>query len=285
MYLYAFLISVTVLISYVQGNCGPCPEVPKHYEELGCKGVFAEGGGCCPERFECPDLSAYDNTKCHLKGKSYDKGEDLLEGAGPPCSAACKCIGFGKETPQFNCANIECPDLFRAPDADCVQQYSLDKCCSVSSVCGEANVAQLHKCHYRGQEYHKGQRIYPNNAPCYSCICDEEFDNSTLIKLNANCKKIDCGIELRNLDRLQKGCVPVYFGEDSCCPIQFRCPKTTDEVVPIEGRSEIIDDPDMICKYNELTLRRGEMLNSDEKCIECSCKTPPMVNCHRRPNC
>lgn len=104
-------------------------------------------------------------------------------------------------------------------------QYSLDKCCSVSEVCKAEEVAKLHKCHYRGNDYHLGQRIYPENAPCYMCICDTEFDNSTSISANKHCQKVDCGIELRSLERVMEGCVPVYFGDNGCCPIEFRCRK------------------------------------------------------------
>lgn len=129
------------------------------------------------------------------------------------------------EEPTFNCANIECPDLFNRPPEDCVLQYSHDKCCSDSMVCGKVEVDKLHKCHYRGMDYSKGQKIYPNDFPCYQCICDEKFDNSTMISANEQCRKIDCGIELRYLERLQKGCVPVYFGDNGCCPIEFKCRK------------------------------------------------------------
>lgn len=43
------LILVNTFVAVVYGNCGPCPEIPKHYEELGCKGIQHQGD-CCPER-------------------------------------------------------------------------------------------------------------------------------------------------------------------------------------------------------------------------------------------
>lgn len=44
------IILLSATIALVYGNCGPCPEIPKHYEELGCKGI-QHAGDCCPERF------------------------------------------------------------------------------------------------------------------------------------------------------------------------------------------------------------------------------------------
>lgn len=47
---FALIILSVVAIGWADANCGPCPEIPKHYEELGCKGIYAKDGGCCPER-------------------------------------------------------------------------------------------------------------------------------------------------------------------------------------------------------------------------------------------
>lgn len=49
MFLAMIILSVAA-IGWADANCGPCPEIPKHYEELGCKGIYAKDGGCCPER-------------------------------------------------------------------------------------------------------------------------------------------------------------------------------------------------------------------------------------------
>lgn len=59
----------------------------------------------------------------------------------------------------------------------------------------------------------------------------------------------------------------------------------SDEVQPLEGRADIVDDPDMVCKYNNLTLLRGEKLNNADKCVECTCVNPPIVDCKRKPRC
>lgn len=64
--------------------------------------------------------------------------------------------------------------------------------------------------------------MYPNNDTCYKCLCTESFDNTTSIESNPNCKRIDCGVEMRHLNEIRRGCVPVYF-ENHCCPIDYKC--------------------------------------------------------------
>lgn len=39
------------------------------------------------------------------------------------------------------------------------------------------------------------------------------------------CKKSPCYMELKMGDRIAEGCIPVYYGEKSCCPIDWRCRK------------------------------------------------------------
>lgn len=127
---------------------------------------------------------------------------------------------------KFTCAQIECPDVFEDPSAEnCVWQHQLNKCCGSKKVCGAKEIKKLAKCHFENTEYTQGQRMYSDLSPCHSCVCEPGFDNSTRIEENQHCTKVDCGIEIRNLDRIRKGCVPVYFGESSCCPHEYRCRK------------------------------------------------------------
>lgn len=204
---------------------------------------------------------------------------------------------------KFTCAQIECPP---GPPG-CVPQHSLGDCCASNNVCDEKEVAKLSKCNYLGNEYTQGQKFWPDSAPCHYCLCDTGFDNSTRVEDNKHCRKVDCGIEFRNLDRIRKGCVPVYFGDNACCPIEFRCRKyivviiqlehfvksihspaaeDTDEVMPSEGRTELVEtDPKLMCTFAKLNLQRYEQLNSSDKCVQCTCKNPPMVECRRDPKC
>lgn len=64
MFLALIILSVAA-IGWADANCGPCPEIPKHYEELGCKGIYAKDGGCCPERLVSVRKSIFLNKIGH----------------------------------------------------------------------------------------------------------------------------------------------------------------------------------------------------------------------------
>lgn len=133
-------------------------------------------------------------------------------------------ICSGKQA-EFTCALAECPEhLGNRIPPNCVGQYSHDKCCSEKQVC-DAEKEALHKCTYRGKTYYKNQQFWHSDEPCYSCICDENFNGDTKLQYNPkNCRKTNCNIELHNLRDLKAGCVPVY-SEKSCCPLSWRCRK------------------------------------------------------------
>lgn len=80
-------------------------------------------------------------------------------------------------------------------------------------------------CQHQGNLYKEGDTFYPEDTPCYTCICDKNFDGLEPIASNRNCRKIDCGLELRHFHELRQGCVPIYFKTSSCCPHDFRCRK------------------------------------------------------------
>jgi hypothetical protein len=64
--------------------------------------------------------------------------------------------------------------------------------------------------------------MYPESDPCYACLCQKDFDNSS-IATNNNCQKINCGIQLNSLHYIQKGCIPIYLKDKACCPIDWKC--------------------------------------------------------------
>lgn len=43
--------------------------------------------------------------------------------------------------------------------------------------------------------------------------------------------------------------------------------------------------PGKTCKFGDLSLYVGQRLNADDKCIECTCKQPPMLECIRKELC
>lgn len=122
--------------------------------------------------------------------------------------------------------------------------------------------------------------MYPENA-CYTCICSKNFENKS-VEENPSCKKVDCGISLRSMRRVRQGCVPIYYGHDRCCPIDWRCPNEKDEVTN-EGRSSV--ETTEKCDFGKLKLNVGDIVKSNDKCDTCKCTTPPMMHCIKDPEC
>lgn len=118
----------------------------------------------------------------------------------------------------FECSRID-QEANNAADTNCLRQYSPGECRHVGRVCGSENISKLRKCHWRGNEYHEGERFAPSSDPCFTCHCDANFDNSTSIMGNVNsCFPRQCGLELLHSEQFHRGCAPVYMTEDACCP-------------------------------------------------------------------
>lgn len=89
----------------------------------------------------------------------------------------------------------------------------------------QKEIASLPECFHDDNVYHLGEKFEPSSHPCYECMCTLDFDNATAVAVNANCAKIDCGIEIREAKHVRDGCTPIYYGRERCCPIDFRCRK------------------------------------------------------------
>lgn len=220
------IVSVIAFVATLQCISAECDitkcSVPKHYRELGCKPIFADGDEekCCPVKYDCEELMKQDATKCHFRGKTYEQGDSMDEQAAN-CRAACRC-----RDGDFTCAHVECPELvFNRPEPHCVIQNSRSKCCSEKIICEKEEIEKLQECYLDGKQYRLGQTMYPNDHRCFSCICDEKFDNSTVITKNPSCAEVDCAIDLTKQTSIRSGCVPVYYGEPTCCPISTKCRK------------------------------------------------------------
>ncbi|PSN46820.1 hypothetical protein C0J52_09569, partial [Blattella germanica] len=258
-------------LKFVTEECNPNQCVtPRHYFELGCSPIH-EPGTCCPARFDCR--------------VAYDVGSELNEDPLNPCTAGCRCVNsHGKA--QLSCANVECPELFNGPltDPNCFRQFSLDQCCSTSTYCRsntteKQQTTSLAECHYGDKTYKEGQIIYPDDAPCKKCICKEGF-NGTLVE--PWCRDVSCGIELHYSTEIQDGCIPVYYGKQGCCPIDWRCPVASDVVITNE--TVISKNAEHKCKFGNLELKVGDKLSAtSNKCIECTCGVPPQVLCTQKP--
>lgn len=123
--------------------------------------------------------------------------------------------------------------------------------------------------------------MFPKKG-CYTCICSKNYEENKPVENNPSCKRIDCGISLRFMDRVRQGCVPVYYGNDRCCPIEWRCPQGTDELLN-EGRSSV--ETTEKCTFGNLKLNVGEVVKSRNKCDTCKCTVPPMLHCVKDPEC
>jgi hypothetical protein len=64
--------------------------------------------------------------------------------------------------------------------------------------------------------------MFPQEEPCFKCVCSPNFKNSTY-KHNQHCSEIECGTSLHDNAKVRHGCIPVYFGDKTCCPIAWRC--------------------------------------------------------------
>lgn len=85
---------------------------------------------------------------------------------------------------------------------------------------GQQNTtAETTKCEWKGSTYLEGEKFYPDEEPCKTCICKKGFDGT----LNGPwCKQATCGIELHYTNYLARGCAPVFY-KSTCCPIEWRC--------------------------------------------------------------
>nr|CAD7433271.1 unnamed protein product [Timema monikensis] len=204
------------------------PTLHTHYEEIGCEPVF--GDGPCPLKYDCSLFMARNSSRCYLNGNEYEIGASIGN-IYPMCSAACFCDGRSESGAVITCANIECAEFFRPPAPNCIPQYFLDDCCSNSTFCKNKtdDVTEV-TCNVGNETFIEGQKFYPSDDDCKSCVCQQGYDGTTN---GPWCKKINCGFELRSANKFRQGCAPVYYGTDRCCSIGFKCPEDESlEVVP-----------------------------------------------------
>ncbi|KFB37559.1 AGAP011183-PA-like protein [Anopheles sinensis] len=271
----------TVALVALLGAAGVlgCDVPLRHYKTLGCNPIGKLSSGC-PERYECPSITAHDNEKCYFNGKTYKIGDTLPgDQVAQFCQASCFCAAE-KPFAKFICAQIDCPEFFRRFDHEhCMRTYKKGSCCSDGSVCG-AERDNLAQCKVENEIYKEGQR-FSIDKTCQSCICTADFDANVTDK-NPNCYETTCGFELYSGRKVYGGGVPVYYKEERCCPSQWRLPKESDKV--IQGSSAVSNDPNLQCKYGKLTLNVGDKLEIQQEDEEyqktsCTCSVPPLLHC------
>lgn len=123
--------------------------------------------------------------------------------------------------------------------------------------------------------------MYPKTDTCYHCLCSKDFEDKPAPE-NSNCQKVNCGIELRYAGRFRSGCIPIYYGNESCCPIGWRCPEDEDKVVADSARSGEVSE--VQCNFGKLKMNIGDSLNQDDKKVTCKCTTPPFAHCIQEKN-
>lgn len=237
------------------------------YNEIGCE-KHSSG-------YKCPNFrEKLNGDKCFFDGREYAVGELIGDAITKQfCRVGCKCIRYG-EFAKFECGHIDCAEVFAPPPpGNCITKYAADKCCSTGTVCGD-DLAQLNKCEFEGDTYYEGQRMYAMNK-CYTCSCVQGFDNSTT-EANPNCRRQRCNILLNDVGDLYNGCAPVYY-KNVCCPIEFRCPASTDAVTS-EGNKT-----NGTCQFGNLEIGVGGELNSYSDEITCKCVIPPFIECLKVP--
>uniref|UniRef100_A0A336LZ04 CSON008080 protein n=1 Tax=Culicoides sonorensis TaxID=179676 RepID=A0A336LZ04_CULSO len=268
---------LVISLTYIEANncdLSECPGVQKLYGELGCTPIFNDGD-CCPVKYECPDMQSWRKDKCYFDGEEYSVRDKIPSGKTKQnCVASCFCSQFNPdERPKFTCAHFDCAEFFGPRNPDCTLIYDEDSCCSTGKLCGEER-AKAHKCYFEDKEYLAGEKIHKG---CYKCLCQPGFDNSTIVG-NPHCKEVSCGLHLHYVRELFEGCIPVYFQNNKCCPITWRCPDANKDEVISTGRSESNRDA---CTFGKLTIPVGDALNNHDNKVTCSCLTPPHAQCIR----
>lgn len=169
---------------------------------------------------------------CKFNSTIYKFGEDVPQNN--PCRF-CVCINSTIGA-TLNCATVDCFEVGGQLEANCYLKYSEDKCCP-EKVCLEKN-QKMSTCSFEGQTHNMGDNFVPNEDLCYSCTCDERWNqtladlwpamtqkNNEMIRaeyLGRLCRKINCENDAERAEH--RGCVPVY-SDYSCCPNYYHCRK------------------------------------------------------------
>lgn len=244
--------------------------------------------------------------------------------------ANCRCVE-DRSTGQavFTCANVECFD-WHLETENCTRLYSDRSCCSIKTHCSKRKIfpkafrkvrdsrielrlgilvsegdAPLPTCLVDGKVFVEGQKFYPKAEPCKECRCKAGFEGKFEEPF---CKDVSCDVELHYGSRIRKNCVPVYYGKQGCCPIDWKCREfqifkkkkfffnrlngsssnvvisanpDKDEIVPFLGKAA--KTTEARCKFGDLEFQQYEELNTNDANVNCKCLTPPYLTCLNLP--
>ncbi|CAG2108838.1 unnamed protein product [Medioppia subpectinata] len=125
---------------------------------------------------------------------------------------------------------------------------------------------------FGGRQYRRGKRIYPDEDYCKICHCDEHWDDNNPLN-TLSCHRHQCELQL-NRD-FAAGCLPIYH-EGSCCPIEYKCPQTSETcgVLSIYSGRDLKE-----CWFDGRNYTVGQQLVTGNPCVSCECKAPPDFTC------
>ncbi|KAL1498041.1 hypothetical protein ABEB36_008901 [Hypothenemus hampei] len=251
------------------------------YEDLGCKPAYdrvAVRNSTCPTNFDCLGLKK-STSSCFFKGKTY-KVNDTVDSrlTAGFCDLGCSCQRYQKDKTKFKCATVECPEWTNIePPTGCYRKYSLDDCCYIREMCPPYENSTV--CIYDGKVYKEGENFLPKNS-CWRCICQAGFRG----KLEKPfCRRRSCGAQIKNQEKLQEKCAPLYYkrkyrdNDPLCCPTNWICS---------DGKEKIMGRPqsNKLCVFGQRTLRVGQGFDKTIEIarnitVNCECKVPPLLTC------
>lgn len=276
-------LALLALTAAAQGGCNH--NLMQFYSQLNCKPLSTDDQKC-PTKYDCSEALARKADKCYYMGKEYALNSSVpKENFRNLCTVDCRCQKQFDGSTSFICVTSECPELFHSRlEPGCYRQYSHDKCCAIKTYCPpkEAESDPEPTCEYGGNVYRDGAAFYPKDHPCKKCICSAGF-NGTVSE--PWCKEISCDLDLHYGSDIAAGCIPVYYGEDGCCPIEWRCPKPEDQVVPQPTKSSpSARQNEAKCKFGKLELYPGDTISpAGDNNTECQCVIPPYPICVKKP--
>ncbi|GLV44114.1 hypothetical protein CBL_12590 [Carabus blaptoides fortunei] len=261
-------------ISCTQGRCH-CNELTVHYDELGCTPVYVNQHDCCPVYYNCTEFESRQNgRKCYFSGATYSPGQRVNEmRLTSPCFQKCKCDGVGSV--NFKCSHRRCTE--EVPEHGCFLKYRTDSCCSLGSACVPFNATET--CFDGDRVSLEGEKYTPPDVPCTDCICERPQSGTGL---HLVCKRKYCATDLVHAENARQNCAPIYDEQHSCCPTNWKCPQSADQIVPAKNR---MLQTNAFCRYGNMNLHVGDTINGltiEIDNLKCECRVPPFVTCMRK---
>ncbi|XP_054153514.1 kielin/chordin-like protein [Oppia nitens] len=243
----------------------------QHYYTKQCKPIYDDRCGC-PKTFDCNyDNLPQNQSVCHFEGRIYRIGSTIV--TQNPCRI-CDCRQSGHSLARIDCSiAIECPEsaFGLKPEPNCYFAYRRDKCCG-EMVCPKLGQPKrdIKVCRYKSKDYRLGEKIYPEEDMCMTCICTDDWLENNPLK-SKHCYRQTCDLQLNS--QFTSGCLPVYH-ESTCCPIDYICDKQNKQTDRLTKVSNLT-----VCLFNGNKYPIGHRLQTDNPCVECQCSVPPDMTC------